>query len=187
MTDNYNPQAQSPQEPTQPKTATPPPPEANQVESASIERSQEQPQHHQRPNGQSHMGQPQTSPSAQPQSAQAQSGQQPYGQQQYGQPQYGQQPYGQPQYGQASGGYPVPVGAVQKSRMVAGLLGILLPGFAAHNFYLGFTGKAVLQLVLNIFTLGIASLWPFVEGIIYLVNKNDPKWSVDADNIPLRD
>ncbi len=60
-------------------------------------------------------------------------------------------------------GYP------QKSKVAAGVLGILLGGFGAHNFYLGYTGKAVLQLVLGtLCSCGIASLWGFIEGILIL-------------------
>ncbi len=71
-----------------------------------------------------------------------------------------------------------------KSRVVVGVLGILLGTFGVHNFYLGFTKKAVLQLVLSIITFGIAGIWGFIEGIIYLVSK-EPKWSVDAAGQPL--
>ncbi len=74
--------------------------------------------------------------------------------------------------------------AGQKSRVVTGILGILLGSLGVHNFYLGFTKKAVLQLVLSIITLGVAGIWGFVEGIIYLVSK-DPKWGVDAAGVPL--
>lgn len=71
-----------------------------------------------------------------------------------------------------------------KSRVITGVLGILLGSLGVHNFYLGFTKKGVLQLVLSIVTLGLAGIWGFVEGIIYLVSK-DPKWSVDSDGQPL--
>jgi TM2 domain-containing membrane protein YozV len=37
-----------------------------------------------------------------------------------------------------------------KSKMAAGLLGIFLGCWGVHNFYLGYTGKAVGQLVLSI-------------------------------------
>lgn len=74
--------------------------------------------------------------------------------------------------------------AAGKSRVIVGVLGILLGSLGVHNFYLGFTKKAVLQLVLSIITFGLAGIWGFVEGIIYLVSK-DPKWSVDAQGVPL--
>ena len=34
----------------------------------------------------------------------------------------------------------------QKSKMTAGLLGIFLGGLGIHNFYLGYTGKAIAQI-----------------------------------------
>ena len=55
-----------------------------------------------------------------------------------------------------------------KSKMAAGLLGIFLGSFGVHNFYLGYTGKAVAQLVLTIFTCGISGIWGFIEGILIL-------------------
>ncbi|MCI8389506.1 MAG: NINE protein [Roseburia sp.] len=59
-----------------------------------------------------------------------------------------------------------------KSKVAAGLLGIFLGAFGVHNFYLGYTGKAVIQLVLTIATCGfgatISGIWGFVEGIMIL-------------------
>ena len=67
-----------------------------------------------------------------------------------------------------------------KSKMAAGLLGIFLGQFGVHNFYLGYTGKAVAQLLLTIFgyilaifIVGIfmvaaAGIWGLVEGIMIL-------------------
>lgn len=59
-----------------------------------------------------------------------------------------------------------------KSKIAAGLLGILLGCFGAHNFYLGYTGKAVAQLlitVLSCFVLsGVSAIWGLVEGIMIL-------------------
>lgn len=76
-----------------------------------------------------------------------------------------------------------PAGA--KSKMAAGLLGIFLGAFGVHNFYLGFTGKAVAQLLITVLTCGIGSvvsgIWGLVEGIMILtgsVNK-------DAKGMPL--
>lgn len=72
-----------------------------------------------------------------------------------------------------------------KSRIVAGILAILLGSLGIHNFYLGFTTRAVVQLLITIlgglFTCGVASvaveIWAVVEGILLLTNKN----SVDAE------
>lgn len=76
-----------------------------------------------------------------------------------------------------------PNAAVQKSKIAAGLLGLFLGGWGVHNFYLGFTTKAVIQLILTIFTCGIASLWGFIEGIMILAGSI----KVDANGVPLKD
>ena len=65
----------------------------------------------------------------------------PYGTGQYQPPQYTQPPqqnYYQPQYVVPQYNVP-PAGYNQKSRLAAGLLGILLGTLGVHNFYLGFT------------------------------------------------
>ncbi len=72
-----------------------------------------------------------------------------------------------------------------KSKLVAGLLAIFLGCFGVHNFYLGYTAKAVIQLVATIIglltsclivgyfvVLGI-SIWALVEGIMILCGKID--------------
>ena len=40
-------------------------------------------------------------------------------------------------------------GAVQKSKLAAGLLGIFLGGFGVHNFYLGYMTKAIIQVCMG--------------------------------------
>ena len=79
--------------------------------------------------------------------------------------------------------------AVQKSKLVAGLLGIFLGGLGVHNFYLGFTKKALAQLLISILTLGICALpmqvWGLIEGIFYLIKKDG--YTTDAAGIPLTD
>ncbi|MBQ7334960.1 MAG: NINE protein [Clostridia bacterium] len=70
----------------------------------------------------------------------------------------------------------------QKSQLVAGLLGILLGGLGIHNFYLGFTGKAVAQLILTICSCGLGAIWGFIEGILILVGNINK----DARGIPLK-
>ena len=59
-----------------------------------------------------------------------------------------------------------------KSKIAAGLLGIFLGCFGVHNFYLGYTGTAVAQLlitVLSCFVLSFASaIWGLIEGILIL-------------------
>lgn len=68
-------------------------------------------------------------------------------------------------------------GKSTKSKIVAGLLGIFVGALGIHNFYLGYTTKAVIQLLITI--LGsfvfvgpfISSIWGFIEGVLILVGK----------------
>lgn len=59
-----------------------------------------------------------------------------------------------------------------KSKLCAGLLGIFLGAFGVHNFYLGYTGKAVAQLLISVLSCcmlsGISSIWGLIEGIMIL-------------------
>lgn len=71
----------------------------------------------------------------------------------------------------------------QKSKIVAGLLGIFLGAYGIHNFYLGYTQKAVIQLVLVFVTCGLSGLWGFIEGILILCGNIN----VDAKGVPLKD
>lgn len=70
-----------------------------------------------------------------------------------------------------------------KSKLVAGLLGIFLGYLGIHNFYLGNTGRGVAQLVLTIFSCGVAGLWGFIEGILILCGNIN----TDAQGRPLTD
>lgn len=62
---------------------------------------------------------------------------------------------------------------VSSRKMTAGLLGILLGGFAVHKFYLGFTSTAVIQLLVSIFTCGLGGWIGLIEGIIYLTKSDE--------------
>ena len=59
--------------------------------------------------------------------------------------------------------------------MTAGLLGIFLGAFGVHNFYLGFTGKAVAQLLITLlscfFLSPVSGIWGLIEGIMLLCGK----------------
>ncbi len=76
-----------------------------------------------------------------------------------------------------------------KSKLVAGLLGIVLGYIGIHNFYLGYTEKAVVQLLVSLIggllTCGVATIaieiWGLVEGIMILTGSI----KTDADGIPL--
>ncbi|MGO4382722.1 NINE protein [Specibacter sp. RAF43] len=125
----------------------------------------------------------------------------------YGPPAYPQQPgYAQPGYGQPGPGqqgyppqaYPPPgyqqpyppgygyqPGVEQKSKIVAGILGILLGYLGIHRFYLGYTKIGIIQIVVTFLTFGLGGLWGFIEGIMILVGA-DP-FKRDAAGIPLKD
>ena len=66
-----------------------------------------------------------------------------------------------------------------KSKIAGGLLGIFLGCFGVHNFYLGYTGKAIAQLLITILSCGflsfVTSIWGLIEGILILtgsINKD---------------
>lgn len=82
-----------------------------------------------------------------------------------------------------------------KSKIAAGLLAIFLGCYGVHNFYLGYTKKAVTQLVLTIvgivlccLIVGIfivigVSIWALIEGIMIFTGNI----STDANGVPLAD
>ncbi len=115
---------------------------------------------------------PYTGAQPMPQPPQAQQAQQQPPQQPY--PPYGQpvQPQ-QPGYtGQVTYDVP-PAGYVQKSRLAAAVLALLLGVFGVHNFYLGFNTRGVIQLVValagGLVTCGLASVaievWALIEAM----------------------
>ena len=75
----------------------------------------------------------------------------------------------------------------QKSKMAAGLLGIFLGSFGVHNFYLGYTGKAVAQLLISILSCGMlafaSAIWGLIEGILILTGSI----TTDGHGNPLKD
>ena len=98
----------------------------------------------------------------------------------YAQP-YPQQPYdgvpGQP--------YNVTGYVEQKSRLVGGLLGILLGGLGIHRVDLGNTAIGVLQIVVTFLTFGFGAIWGFIEGIMILVGAEP--FRRDARGVPLKE
>lgn len=106
---------------------------------------------------------------------QQQAYQQPYQQQQ----QTYQQPY-QQSYSANTVDYNL------KSAYVAGLLALLVGVFGVHNFYLGNTGKAVVQLLITLLSCGILGvavwIWSIIEGIMLFTGSI----GTDAEGKPLR-
>lgn len=74
-----------------------------------------------------------------------------------------------------------------KSKLAAGLLGIFLGSLGIHNFYLGYKGRALTQLLVSVLSCGfgatIMGIWGLVEGILYLTGSNG--YTTDAAGVPL--
>lgn len=72
-----------------------------------------------------------------------------------------------------------------KSKLASGLLGIFLGSLGVHNFYLGYTGKAVAQLLITILSCGalsvVSGVWGLIEGIMILAGSI----TIDAEGKPL--
>ena len=92
----------------------------------------------------------------------------------------GQQAYGQPAYGQ-----PFAAGA-PKQWIVAVLLAFFLGTLGIHNFYLGYTTKGIIQLVLTISVIGIfvSGPWVLIELIMILMRSGS--YGYDAQGQPLQ-
>lgn len=75
----------------------------------------------------------------------------------------------------------------QKSKLAAGLLGIFLGALGIHNFYLGNTSRALVQLLVSVLSCGMLSwamaIWGLVEGIMILAGSI----KTDANGVPLKD
>lgn len=71
-----------------------------------------------------------------------------------------------------------------KSKIVAGVLGILLGSIGVHRFYLGFVGIGIVQIIVTICTCGVGSIWGFIEGILILVGNYI---TTDSQGRPLKD
>lgn len=108
-----------------------------------------------------------------------------------------------PPYGQQQGGYAPPAAGFagapnpaapygvhpvtgipysDKSKLVAGILQILIGGLGIGRFYIGDTKTGVWQIVVTVLTCGIGALWGLIDGILMLVNDN----VTDAQGRPLR-
>ena len=78
-------------------------------------------------------------------------------------------------------------GVTYKSKVTAGLLGIFLGAFGVHNFYLGYSTKAVVQLLLTVLSCGalspISAIWGLIEGIMLLTGSINQ----DGKGLPLKD
>lgn len=68
----------------------------------------------------------------------------------------------------------VPAGS--KSKVAAGILGILLGSLGIHKFYLGYTKAGVITLLITLLTFGVGAvvmeIIGIIEGIIYLTKSD---------------
>ncbi|MDA3730563.1 TM2 domain-containing protein [Niameybacter massiliensis] len=71
----------------------------------------------------------------------------------------------------------------RKSRLVAGILQLVLGWGGVGRFYLGYNSIAIAQILVTIFTCGIGAIWPFVDSILILAGQVQ----TDADGVPLKD
>jgi|GEM_PF-1351519 len=77
----------------------------------------------------------------------------------------------------------VPCEQTGRSRIIAGVLQIVLGCFGAGRLYLGYFWIAVLQCFLTVTTFGILIIWPIIDGVLILKG-----WvKRDAYGVPLRD
>jgi TM2 domain-containing membrane protein YozV len=76
-----------------------------------------------------------------------------------------------------------PVRRPLKSKVAAGILGILLGGWGVHRFYLGFVGIGIAQIAVTLCTCGMGGIWGLIEGILILTGSMNE----DAEGRPLKD
>jgi TM2 domain-containing membrane protein YozV len=73
---------------------------------------------------------------------------------------------------------------LRKSKLVAGILGILVGWAGVHRFYLGYTAIGVAQILVTFLTCGAGYIWGLIEGILILVGSTI---TTDADGRPLKE
>lgn len=80
------------------------------------------------------------------------------------------------------GAYNPPRGEPVKSRLLAGILGLLLGWVGAHRFYLGYYKIGFFQFLATAITLGAGAVWGLVDAILILRGNIDR----DGQNRPLK-
>jgi hypothetical protein len=89
-----------------------------------------------------------------------------------------------PPAGFITGAYAPPVAqhsvfSPPRSRTTFVLLGFFLGAFGAHNFYAGYTGKAIAQLLITLFTFGLAGVVSWIWAVVEICVV-----STDSRNVP---
>lgn len=72
-----------------------------------------------------------------------------------------------------------------KSRIAAGVFGIVLGGLGVHRFYLGYTAIGIAQILVTLVTCGLGWIWGLIEGILLLTKS--PYFQTDAFGHPFRE
>ena len=77
----------------------------------------------------------------------------------------------------------------QKSKVAAGILGILLGSLGIHKFYLGYTKEGIIMLAVSIvggFLFGVGpaimGLFGLIEGILYLTKSDEEFYKTYVEN-----
>ncbi len=112
----------------------------------------------------------------------------------YNQSTYNQAPYGEeqppmynpPQY-QPQAGMDPPPGYIQKSRVAAGILAMLLGAYGIHSFYLGNTSRGLVQLLVSLLTCGVGAIVMMIWGILDGIKLLDGRINTDANGVFLKD
>lgn len=61
----------------------------------------------------------------------------------------------------------------ENKKLIAGILAIVLGSLGVHKFILGYTKEGIIQLVVSVFTCGLAGIIGLIEGIIYLTKTDE--------------
>lgn len=86
-----------------------------------------------------------------------------------------------------SPGAPATYGVGLKSKVGAALLGLFFGCLGVHNFYLGYNGRALAELLVTVLTCGIGSLITAPVAVVEAILILTGHISTDARGLPLRD
>ncbi|WP_348798163.1 TM2 domain-containing protein [Flavobacterium adhaerens] len=66
----------------------------------------------------------------------------------------------------------------ENKKILAGVLALIFGYLGVHKFILGYTKEGLIQLAITIFSCGIGSIIPFIEGIIYLTKSDEEFYQI---------
>ena len=74
----------------------------------------------------------------------------------------------------------------EKSKVVAGILGILLGSLGVHKFYLGYNKEGLIMLLVTLLTCGfggtVMAVIGLIEGIMYITKSDEEFKATYVDN-----